>query len=256
MKHQGLKISTIVTGLLVIAAGVLLFLFNAGILNPDYKPVVFSWQMLLIAIGFNGLFSRHGWVFSIILMLVGGFFLLNILNVPSLAFITQNVWTILLIFIGIIILIRAISGRSCFHCHSEKFKKKMSEYHWDNPNEWSKHKGETGYLNLNYVFSGAKEKLHIDTFRGGEVNCVFGGVELDFYDCQLAEGISTMEINTVFGGSVLYIPMDWNVEIRQNQVFGSFVDHRPKNDLEVDKSKTLIIQASSVFGGGEIKCKD
>jgi predicted membrane protein len=251
MKHHGLKISAIVTGLLVIAAGVLLFLFNTGILNPACRPVVFSWQMLLIALGFNGLFSRHSWFGSLILMMVGGFFLLPKLDIPGRVFLTGNMWTILLVFAGLLILFHAIFRRNYFCCHS-KIERKVR----NRSNEWSKHKGEAGYLDLNYVFSGTKERLDMEIFRGGDVNCVFGGVELDFYDCRLAEGISTLEVNTVFGGTVLYIPKEWNVEVRRNQVFGGFDDHRPKPDFEIDKSRTLIIQASSVFGGGEIKCKD
>jgi len=257
MKHHGLKISAIVTGLLVIAAGVLLFLFNAGILNQAYKPVVFSWQMLLIALGFNGLFSRHSWFWSIILIMIGGFFLLPMLNIPGMTFLTGNIWTILLVFVGLVILFHAIFGKNhYFHCRSEKFRKRMEEKNRRHSNGWNRHRGEAGYLELNYVFSGAKEKLSMEVFRGGEINCVFGGIELDFYDCQLAEGVSTLEMNTVFGGAVLYIPKEWNVVIRANQVLGNFVDNRSKFDSEIDKSRTLIIEASSVFGGGEIKSKD
>ena len=256
MKHYGLKISAVVTGLLVIAAGVLLFLFNAGMLNAAYRPIVFSWQMLLIAIGFNGLFSRHSWFWSIILMMVGCFFLLPMLNIPGVAFLTGNIWTILLIFVGLVILFHAIFGQKHFYYHSEKFRKRMEEKSRCRSKEWNQHRGEAGYLDLNYVFSGSKEKLSMEVFRGGDINCVFGGVELDFYDCRLAEGISTLELNTVFGGAVLYIPKEWNIEIRANQVLGNFVDNRPKSNFEIDKSRTLIIEASSVFGGGEIKSKD
>jgi len=256
MKHYGLKISSIVTGLLVVTAGVLLFLFNANVLNADYKSIVFSWQMLLIAIGFNSLFSRHGWFFGLILMMVGGFFLLQKLDIPGMAFVTQNGWTILLVFIGLVILFHAIFGRNYLCCRSEKLKERIGEKNFCRSKEWSKYKGKAGYLDLNFVFSGAKERLNMEVFRGGDVNCVFGGVELDFYDCQLAEGTNTLEINTVFGGAVLYIPKDWNVEVRRNQVFGGFDDNRPKPDFEIDKSRTLVIQASSVFGGGEIKSKD
>ena len=256
MKHYGLKISAVVTGLLVIAAGVLLFLFNAGILNQAYKPIIFSWQMLLIAIGFNGLFSRHSWLWGIILIMVGGFFLLPMLNIPGMTFLTGNIWTILLVFVGLVILFHAIFGKSHFYHRSERFKKRMEERNWRHSSGWNQHRGEAGYLEFNYVFSGAKEKLNVEVFRGGEINCVFGGIELDFSDCQLAEGVSILEMNTVFGGAVLYIPKEWNVQIRANTVLGNFVDNRPKSDVEIDKSRTLIIEASSVFGGGEIKSKD
>jgi len=244
MKQYGLKISSVVTGLLVVTAGILLLLFNTDVLEPAYKPVVFSWQMLLIAIGFNALFSRSSWGFGLVLMSVGGFFLLQKLDIPRMAFITQNGWTILLIIIGLIILFHAIFKRHSFSCCSGGFDEKK---------KWNNCKNESGYIEYNYVFSGTKEKLTMEVFRGGEINCVFGGVELDFYDCQLPEGVTKLELNTVFGGTILYIPKEWNVEIRGDQVFGNFVDSRPKSNGEIDKSRTLLIKASSVFGGGEIK---
>ncbi len=247
MRHQGLKISTIVTGLLVITAGILLFLFNTGVLDPACKPIVFSWQMLLVALGFNGLFSRQGWFFSIVLMMVGGFFLLQKMDIPRMAFLTQNGWTIILVFIGLLILFHAIFKQNSFSCCSNKFDKKKG---------WNYCKNESGYVEFNYVFSGTNEKLSMEVFRGGEINCVFGGIELDFYDCQLPEGVTHLELNTVFGGTVLYIPQEWNVEIRGDQVFGNFVDSRPHSGFEIDKNRTLIIKASSVFGGGEIKSRN
>ena len=251
MKQNGIKSKFIITGLLVIVAGVLLYLFNAGILEPEYKSIVFSWQMLLVALGFNNLFSRRKWPLGIALMLIGGFFLLKKLDIASLFFITQNGWTILLIIIGLIILIYAIFGQTFFSNRIKRFKEKKERH----SNNWNRHKGESGYINLNYVFSGADEKIITDAFKGGDINCVFGGSELDLSECQLVEGISNLEINTVFGGTVIYIPEYWNIEIRQNSIFGNFVDSRPKSGMEIDKSKTLIIEASSVFGGGEIKCK-
>ena len=253
MKHHGIKIHSAVIGLLVVIAGILLYLFNAELLNPEYKSVIFSWQMLLIAIGFNGLFSRHGRIFGITLILIGGFFLLRKLNLPCLAIITQNGWAIALVFVGLLILSHAIFGKNCCR-KSEKKKNECNREKFSGCN--NKHKNEVGFVDLNYVFSGTKEKIEMDVFRGGEINCVFGGIELDFSDCDLADGVSTLEINSVFGGSVLYVPTDWNIEVRQDQVFGNFVDLRAKNSLETDKNKTLIIRAASVFGGGEIKCKN
>ncbi len=249
MKQQGFKVTTIVTGLLVITAGVLWILFNADVLDPAYKPIVFSWQMLLVALGFNGLFSRNGWGFSAILMVVGSFFLIKKIDIPSLTVITQNFWAIALVLLGLIILIRSIFGRRSFiYCSSD-----MNKGNWKN---FGKCKGEAGYIELNNVFSGTEKKLDIENFKGGEINCIFGGVELDLSDCRLAEGTYILEINSVFGGSVIYVPRDWNIEVRQDQVFGNFEDRRPKNSLEVDKSKTLIVKASSVFGGGELKYKN
>jgi predicted membrane protein len=122
--------------------------------------------------------------------------------------------------------------------------------------KWNRcRKNESGYIDRNYVFGGSKEKIDYTGFKGGEVNCVFGGIELNLSDSRLAEGIHTLELNTIFGGIVLFVPLDWNIEIRQTQVFGNFVDNRPKPGFEISENSTLILQVASVFGGGEIKCK-
>lgn len=252
MELSKLKMTSIVQGLLVIAAGVLLYLFNAGVLSVEYKQVVFSWPMLLVAIGFSLLFSFRSWVGGLVLMLVGGFFLLQKMQIEALNFITDNGWTIVLILVGFIILWKSIMMRGC-------------KQWWEYKDEWRQHHasnhckcrgGEAGYIERNFIFGGANEKLSIPDFKGGDINCVFGGVELDLTDSQLAEGIHILEINTVFGGIVIYAPIEWNIQVQQNSVFGNFVDNRPKQNLEFDNTKVLIIRASSVFGGGEIKCRN
>jgi predicted membrane protein len=243
--------SSIILGLIFLAAGVLLFAFNSGLLMPELRHVVFSWPMFLVALGFAFLFSRDKWVAGVILLLVGGFFLLPRLNIERLDFITQNGWAIGLILVGVIVLFRAVFGRHFlwrteWHCPEKK---------WDSFG-WKNHKDESGRIDYNCVFTGGKKNLDTKNFRGGEINNVFGGLELDLTDAQMPEGVHFLEINSVFGGVVLYVPVEWKVEIRQSsQVFGSFVDNRPKPSFEVDEKRTLIIEANAVFGGGEIKCK-
>ena len=255
MKQHNVKISSLVFGLLVIAAGALLFAFNTGALPVEYKRIVFSWQMLLISGGFNFLFSHRNRIAGVILMLTGGFFLLSKLNIVNLDFITQNGWAIGLIIGGILIICKVIWGKHFCRRNPEAFRVHIDMH--DKPRSYKRrnYDNEPGYIDRNYVFGGGSEKLSITDFKGGEINCVFGGSELDLTDSQLAEGVHTLEINSVFGGCVLYVPVEWNIEIRQSQVFGRFEDHRPKPGFEVDEKSTLIIEASAVFGGGEIKCK-
>ena len=251
MRRNRIKMSSIICGLMFLAAGVLLFAFNSGLLLPVYKSVVFSWPMLLVAIGFVVLFSRDKWLGGVILMLVGGFFLLPKLNIERLVFISQNGWATGLIIVGVIVLLRAVFGkhflyRTEWHCSEKKW----------HPHNWENLKEGSGHIDYNCVFTGGKKKLDTKNFTGGEINNVFGGMELDLTDAEMPEGVHFLEINSVFGGVVIYVPIDWNIEIRQSsQVFGGFVDNRPKPSFEVDEKRTLIIEANAVFGGGEIKCK-
>ena len=256
MRNNRIKLSSIVCGLLIVAAGVLLFAFNAGILEPEYKRIVFSWQMLLIALGFVFLFSRHKWTAGIVLILVGGFFMQR-LNIENINFFIQNGWAIGLIVAGILIICKTIWGKHFFvlNFESSGTEKRRHHHRHKHSHDWTNHDTVSGRIDYNSVFSGRQVKCDNKIFRGGEINSVFGGIELDLSDAQLAEGTNYLELNSVFGGIVLYVPVEWKIELRQTQVFGSFVDNRPKPGFDVDENRILIIEANSVFGGGEIKCK-
>ncbi|MDR1154979.1 MAG: cell wall-active antibiotics response protein [Bacteroidales bacterium] len=267
MKLHHIKTGSVIFGLLFIMAGALLFAFNAGFLPPAYRQVVFSWPMFLVATGFVFLFSRHKWLGGIILMLIGGFFLLPKLDIERLSFITRNGWALILMSMGIAIVVRTLwigrdlprrghEFREKWDRHCEQRAEEWKRRHRDDSYKRERCRTESGYIERDYIFGGTSEKIDIRDFKGGEINCVFGGMELDLSDSQLAEGVHHLELNSVFGGVVLYIPVEWKVEIRQTQVFGNFVDNRPKPGFEVDENSVLIVTASSVFGGGEIKCRE
>ncbi|MDR0815201.1 MAG: cell wall-active antibiotics response protein [Bacteroidales bacterium] len=260
------KLSSLVFGLLIIAAGVLLFAFNTGYLPIEYKSVVFSMPSLVMLIGLVTLFSRRGWFWGVLLFVVGGAFLLPKLHIAGLnQVMIGNGWSIGLIVGGILILCKTLFGKRHYHCHADAnfgdFHEKMKnhkEWHQHTRRRWEQkqqRKSEAGFIERNFVFGGASEKINFQDFKGGDINCVFGGVELDLSDAKLAEGVHTLEINTVFGGVSLFIPVEWNIEIQQSQVFGRFVDNRPKPGFEVNEHSRLILEVTSVFGGGEIQCK-
>ncbi len=257
MERNGFKMTSIVRGLLIIAAGVLLYLFNIGVLPIEYKHIVFSWPMLLAAIGFSMFFSARSWVGGLVMMLVGGFFLLQRMHIEGLSFITNNGWAIILVVAGFALVWKAIMGRRWRHhweYDNKEWKEGMRHCHANKHRQYGS--DEPGFIERNYIFGGSTEKLDIPDLKGGEISCVFGGIELDIVDCQLADGVNILEINTVFGGVVIYAPIEWNIQIQQNAVFGQFADHRPHPDFVINNPKVLIIKAASVFGGGEIKCRN
>jgi len=116
MKRNRFRTTSIVQGLLVVAAGVLLYLFNTNVLCGEYngiayKDIVFSWPMLLVAIGFSLLFSFWSWVSGLVIMLIGSFFLLQKMNIEALSFLTNNGWAFALVLVGFVILLKSIMRR-------------------------------------------------------------------------------------------------------------------------------------------------
>jgi predicted membrane protein len=252
---------------MAITAGILLIAFNSGSLSLAYKPIIFSWQMLLIAMGFAFIFAKGKRYPGIVLLLIGSFFLLPKLDIPRLEWMHGNSWAFFLILIGIFILVRLIFYRNSgpqqvekkkYHheymhtCFEENFDNFSSDKTNSSKRKWEE---ESGYIDSNYVFGGSKEKVDSKKFKGGEINCVFGEIELDLSDAHLAEGVNILQVSTVFGCATIYVPSDWNIEVQQSQIFGHFEDKRPKANFEIDENRVLIIKASSIFGGGEVKCK-
>ena len=238
---------------LLIAAGLLLLLFNTGYLPDEYKPVIFSWPMLLVAIGILFIFSPHKRIPGFFLSLLGLLLLLPKLNAGGFTCLKGNGWAIGLIIGGSLLLFSILRSRSHI-CRMGRrrgyYYRRFSSFHPHRmPDE------ESGRIATSYVFSGGKEKVTSQNFKGGEIDCVFGAAEIDFMDAQLAEGDNTLNVSAVFGGVTLYIPAHWKVELRQDAVLGSMEDKRARLTFDVNEHRTLIIRASMVFGGGEIKTR-
>ncbi|PLX24402.1 MAG: hypothetical protein C0599_02215, partial [Salinivirgaceae bacterium] len=95
----------LMTGAILLAAGGLLLLSNFNLLGWYLEDIIFSWQMLLIAIGFISLAGRN-YTGAIILFSIGGFFLIpDIFGNLDINFL-KLFWPIVIIIIGLTLIIR------------------------------------------------------------------------------------------------------------------------------------------------------
>jgi len=222
---------SLVFGLLVIAAGVLLMAKNTGFLTPEVSHVIFSWEMLLVAIGVVNLFSNRSIISGLILILVGGFFLL--VDFYHLPFTLWNVlWPVLIILVGL----SMIFGMSRLH----------RSHYWKRSDTASEN-----FFEDVAVFGGGERKIFSDAFEGGRLIAVFGGSKIDLSRCTLAQGEPMIEMVAVFGGTNLTVPPDWNIKVEVFNIFGGYADKRSLS--QVDASKTIVLKGVAIFGGGEIK---
>jgi predicted membrane protein len=233
----------IIFGLLLVTAGVLLLCFNYGIIPIIYRPVIFSWPMILIALGLMHVFTRENIFSGIVFLLIGAFFLL-----PRLFFLPENFahdfWPGLLIIIGIFVILK----RS-FHHHYYQHHMHRHNFHSN-----SELKNDAGFIVLNNVFGGGKYKIPPTEFKGGQISNVFGGTELDLTQATLAPGTNVLEVDCVFGGISIIVPSDWVVRVEVSSVLGGFNDKRNSiRNADTASDRELIIKGSAIFGGGDVK---
>jgi predicted membrane protein len=224
-------------GVIVILAGLLLLAFNFDILSGDLRHVIFSWQMLLITIGLVSLFTSESRTPGLILVFIGGFFIIPEIFDFHISFI-KLFWPMLLIGIGVLILFR--KGFLSDHHRSRRVISDTGHV-------------EEGYLNETNIFSGSKHKIVHQVFKGGRVSNIFGGTEIDLTQATLGEGRNELVIDCIFGGVTVIVPSDWKVVLNISSILGGFSDKRTYIKESFDPSRMLVIRGSAIFGGGEIK---
>jgi predicted membrane protein len=221
----------------VVLAGLLLLAFNFDFFPYTWKHVIFSWQMLLIAIGIVSIFGSDSRLPGLILIFIGGFFLIPEIFVMHISFF-RLFWPLILIGIGLMIL----SKRGMHRRWRHRFESSATPL------------PEEGYINETNIFSGSKHRVNSHVFRGGKITNIFGGTEIDLTQALLQEGQTELTIECIFGGVTLIVPADWKVIININAIMGGFSDKRLAIKESTDSNKVLIVRGSAIFGGGEIKC--
>ena len=237
-----------VFGIVALLVGLLLLGFNLEILNPEWRHIVFSWQMLLIAIGLINVFDKDSLLTGIILLSVGSIFLIPEFAVVPFK-VKQVFWPILIIFIGLAVIAK---HRFPFFNHkSHRYQK----YNRINKNFTASDIDESGTIQQTNIFGGSRRIFNNTVFRGGKITNIFGGGEIDLRNTELAEGRVVLDITSIFGGMNVIVPSHWIVNLEVDSVLGGFQDKRiiiPGTD-ENSSDSELIIVGFAVFGGGELR---
>jgi predicted membrane protein len=228
-KKKTWKNETVAIGLIVLTVGVLLMFRNLGLIERSVSRIIFSWEMLLIAIGFVNTLGRSK-IWGVLMMLVGGVFMFaRIYGVPL------SFWQValpsLIILVGVALLFSSFSFFS---------KRRISTV-----------SDSDDVLEDVAVFAGTERSITSESFRGGKILAVFGGSKLNLTKVTLAPGMNELEIVCVFGGVSLIVPPEWNIKVEVFNIFGGYEDKR--NPSQFDSNKTLVIKGVTVFGGGEVK---
>jgi len=261
-KHQS-RSSGVWTGILLLAVGVDYFLVD----NNVFPEWMWSWQVLLIGMGlFIGIrhnFRSPAWF---ILMVIGGVFLIKsdefAKYFPGLN--VNHIWPLALIILGLFFILRPHPRHRRWQDHiNSKVDSKIDEglgIH----GEPSDIKAETAnsqpaqsilsedYIDSTSIFGGVKKNIISKNFKGGDITNIMGGSEIDLTQADI-NGIVTIDLTQVFGGTKLIVPSNWQVKAQMAAIFGGVEDKRSIQNTALDPNKILVLDGTSIFGGIEIR---
>jgi predicted membrane protein len=106
------------------------------------------------------------------------------------------------------------------------------------------------------IFSGVKRRIEAQSFEGGEVTTLFGGIEIDLRRAGMtgANPSAVIEANAAFGGVEIRIPENWRLSMQGTAVFGAYEDKtippRPEPGVEIP---LLVIRGATAFGAVVVK---
>ncbi|MCP1662459.1 MAG: hypothetical protein D5R99_03805 [Methanocalculus sp. MSAO_Arc1] len=114
----------------------------------------------------------------------------------------------------------------------------------------------TDTVELMAVLGGVESRSISKSFRGGEMLAIFGGVDLDLRDAGISDPPAEIQVFTLFGGTEIRVPEDWNVRLNVLPVLGSAEDERRRptfpEDTGAEKTRAgpnLVITGFVAFGG-------
>lgn len=213
------KIADGLTGLIILAVGVLLILRACHVIEQIAFPG--WWAVAIALIGLINMVRSGINAGNVILLAVGVLLYLNANEMLE----GVNIW---LLIGGVAIVI--IGARVLFH----------------RPAKHIPHSGQQESYTA--VFSGSEDKV-VGDFHGTKITAIFGGVDLDLSEAVITSDC-TIKITAVCGGVDLVVPKNVHIKISGVPIFGGYTNH--VNWKVPESAPALYIDCLTVFGGADI----
>ncbi len=204
---------------------------------------------------------RHPYVGGLILITIGVLFLLDNLGYANFGDLIHNFWPIILIIIGLSLLMRrseTYGESSTSHSRDESGGPGPEAKETQNSSHGFA-SSNSEQVSANNTFGDVNMVLTSKSFQGGNINTVFGEVDVDASSIELAPGEQVLRVHTVFGRTRITLPKGIAARITADTSFGKLrVLNTYKNGIfqDIDYStdgydlaeKKLRLIVSQVFG--------
>jgi len=106
---------------------------------------------------------------------------------------------------------------------------------------------ESDEVRLTAIFEPMSFRSTASAFRGGSVDCWYGGGVLDLRDATLDPAGARLTVRAIFGGCQILVPETWRVRSKVIGI-GGLGDTRPRVEHAAEAPQ-LSIEGVAVFGG-------
>jgi Domain of unknown function (DUF5668)/Cell wall-active antibiotics response 4TMS YvqF len=258
-----------VIGVCLVLAGVVLALDQLGVIQANH--VLRFWPAALIVAGLAMLQhgDRHGALRALVLIVVGGWLLLNTLGLVSLD-LWEFIWPLLLVLFGARIMLgnrssgsNATPGGAGPTAAGPTGAGPTGPGLTGGPSSGSTPSGhggfaratagssEPGHASLFSLLSGSKRRWGQSVFRGAEATVCMGGCELDLREALMAGGEpAVIDVFVLMGGMNIFVPVNWTVSQEVVVLLGGVQDKT--RSIPSNPAQHLLVRGTAVMGGVEI----
>lgn len=224
-------------GIALIIVGIVLLLETLGVI-PSIGWILEWWPVLVIAAGIRIVLRKPESLASGLFIIAIGCLLLADNIIPGFEFWVAAV-PVFLIVLGIGILTRPLRDPTTSRAASIAFAR-------------NKQTLDSELIGVVALFGGASHVVTSQHFRGGTVQAVFGGIELDLSRAQMAAAEASLDVEAFFGGVKIRVPPTWAVAVEGTPIFGG-IENKAVPTTAPEGLPLLRIRATVVFGGIEIR---
>ena len=242
-----------VIGACLVLVGVVLALEQLGLLQAHH--LLRFWPAALIILGLVMLqrTEKHSALRALLLIVIGGWLLLN-----TLGWVSLDLWEFIvplaLVLVGARIMMRNPGGRSATLPGPPGVGPPSGTAPGQGPsgfNATPPGSVEAVHSSQFSVLGSCKRRWSKSVFRGAEMTAFMGGCELDLRDALMSPGeLAVIDVFVMMGGVSIFVPPHWTVSQEIVPLMGGV--HDKSRSVPSNPAQHLLVRGTVVMGGVEI----